>query len=134
MNELLSRENFKKECFKRDKGICVFCSEKAIDAHHIIDRKLFEDGGYYLNNGASVCSEHHLLCEYTKITLAEVYKACHITSPVLPTSFDKNKEYDKWGNIIVNEFSRIPGKLFKDTAVQKIFKTQGNIWIFFNHN
>jgi hypothetical protein len=23
MNELLSRENFKKECFKRDKGICV---------------------------------------------------------------------------------------------------------------
>lgn len=100
---------------------------------HIIDRKLFEDGGYYLNNGASVCSEHHLLCEYTKIT-EEVYKACHITSPVLPTSFDKNKEYDKWGNIIVNEFSRIPGKLFKDTAVQKIFKTQGNIWIFFNHN
>lgn len=133
MSELLSRENFKKECFKRDKGLCVFCKEKAVDAHHIIDRKLFSDGGYYLDNSASVCSEHHILCEKTIITLEEVYSACNIKNPIMPNFFEKDKIYDKWGNVLINEFKRIPGPLFNDTAVQKIFKQQGNIWIFFNN-
>lgn len=132
--KLLTRENFKKECFKRDKNKCVFCDKKAIDAHHIIDRKLFKDGGYYINNAASVCSEHHMLCEETKITLEEVYSACRIENPIFPDFFDENKIYDKWGNIIVGEYKRIPGLLFEDDAVQKIFKRQGNIWIFFNND
>ncbi len=62
---------------------------------HILDRKLFSDGGYYLNNAASVCEEHHLDCEYTKISLEDVYKASGIMSPKLPNGFDRNKTYDK---------------------------------------
>lgn len=99
---------------------------------HILDRKLFKDGGYYLNNAASVCEEHHMDCEKTIITLDEVYKACGITEPVLPEGFSHDKTYDKWGNEIVNEYKRLKGPLFDDTAVQKIFKQQGNIWIFNN--
>ena len=55
---LLSRAEFRDSVFKRDKNKCVFCDKAAIDAHHIIERKLWNDGGYYLNNGASVCEEH----------------------------------------------------------------------------
>lgn len=130
-SKLLNRETFKKECFKRDRNKCVFCDKEAVDAHHILDRKLFKDGGYYLDNAASVCSEHHLDCEYTKITVQQVYDACSITTPVLPDGFSPYKIYDKWGNEIVNEYKRIPGPLFNDTAVQKIFKEQGTIWIFY---
>lgn len=89
---------------------------------HILDRKLFKDGDYYLDNAASVCSEHHLDCEYTKITFQQVCEACAITTPVLPEGFFNNKIYDKWGNEIINEFKRIPGPLFNDTAVQKAKK------------
>ena len=48
---------------------------------HIIERKLFDDGGYYLNNAASVCEHHHIECEKTLITVGEVYKAAKITEP-----------------------------------------------------
>lgn len=127
--KLLDRETFKKECFKRDKNKCVFCDKDAIDAHHVFFH--IKNGGYYLNNAASVCSEHHLDCEYTKITVQQVYDACSITEPILPDGFSPDKIYDKWGNEIINEYKRIPGPLFNDTAVQKIFKEQGNIWMFY---
>lgn len=130
-NKLLTRTEFKTEAFKRDNHKCVFCDKPAIDPHHILDRKLFKNGGYYLNNVASVCSEHHLDCEYTRLTLPEVYKAAGISNPKLPDGFEEGKNYDKWGNIIVNEFKRIPGPLFNDYGVQKIFREQGLLWTFF---
>lgn len=132
VNQLLSRDDFKTKCFERDNYTCVFCDKPSVDPHHILDRKLFKDGGYYLNNAASVCEEHHMDCEKTIIPLEEVYKACGITEPVLPEGFSHDKTYDKWGNEIVNEYKRLKGPLFDDTAVQKIFKQQGNIWIFNN--
>jgi len=131
MKKLLSRGTFREECFKRDKGKCVFCNEPSVDAHHILDRKLFSDGGYYLDNAASVCSKHHLDCEYTRISLESVYEACGIKEPVLPDGFSKEAVYDKWGNKIVSDYQRLPGPLFHDTAVQKIFKERGDIWMFY---
>ena len=131
-NTLLSREQFKEACFKRDNYKCVFCDKPSRDSHHIIERKLFDDGGYYLNNAASVCEEHHIECEKTLITVEAVYAAANITEPKRPEYFGKGLIYDKWGNVVVSDIKRIPGLLFEDTAVQKIFKEQGNIWIFFN--
>lgn len=101
----------------------VFFVIKSKDAHHIIERKLFDDGGYYLNNAASVCEEHHIECEKTLITVEAVYAATNITEPKRPDYFEKGLVYDKWGNIIVSDVKRIPGLLFEDTAVQKILKT-----------
>jgi 5-methylcytosine-specific restriction endonuclease McrA len=60
---LLTREQYKNAVFKRDNHTCIFCDLPAVDAHHILDRKLFADGGYYLSNGASVCEQHHWDCE-----------------------------------------------------------------------
>lgn len=130
-SKLLSREDFKRLCFERDNHTCVFCDKAATAAHHILERKLFSDGGYYLNNAASVCDAHHIDCEKTTIPLEDVYKACNIQEPQLPEGWSLELTYDKWGNQIINEHKRIPGPLFNDTAVQKIFKEQGLIWIFY---
>lgn len=60
---LLSRDAFRESVFARDKRTCVFCECPAVDAHHIIKRRLWPDGGYYLDNGASVCEAHHVQCD-----------------------------------------------------------------------
>lgn len=89
---------------------------------HILDRKLFSDGGYYLGNGASVCEAHHWEVEKTNISVEDVYKACGITEPVIPPQLDKNKSYDKWGNLILDNGMREPGDMFFEENVQKILK------------
>lgn len=121
-DKLLSREQFNELTFKRDNHTCVFCNDTKIVAHHIIERKLFPDGGYYLNNSASVCDEHHWAVEKTDISVKEVWSKCGIINPSLPPHFDPNLEYDKWGNIILNNGMRTPGEMFYLENVQKILK------------
>ena len=85
MNDLLTREEFKKQVFAKTNGKCCVpgCTCDAVDAHHIMDRRLWLDGGYYLSNGASLCAKHHLdaekgiitplqCFEYMKINLCEL--------------------------------------------------------------
>jgi len=120
--QLLSRDDFKDKVFKRDKYTCVFCNKPAVDAHHILDRKLFSDGGYYLGNGASVCESHHWEVEKTNISVEDVWKACGIDNPVLPPQLDKTKSYDKWGNVMLSSGMREPGEMFFEENVQKILK------------
>lgn len=121
-NKLLSREQFKELVFKRDKYKCIFCDQPCIDAHHIIDRKLWSDNGYYLNNGASVCEEHHWAVEKTDISVQEVWTKCGITEPCLPPQLDPNLNYDKWGNVLLENGMRKPGPMFFEENVQKILK------------
>lgn len=128
MTKLLTREQFKELSFKRDRHTCVFCNKKSEDPHHIIDRKLFSNGGYYLDNCASVCHEHHWAVERTDISVEEVRKACGITNIILPEGFDSSKIYDKWGNIILSNGRRKPGSMFFEENVQKILKDK--LWLF----
>lgn len=121
-NKLLTREQFKEQVLKRDKHTCIFCSKPPTSAHHIIDRKLWEDGGYYLNNGSSVCDEHHWAVEKTDISVQEVWAKCGVTEPCLPPYFDKTLNYDKWGNILLDDGMRKAGKMFVLENVQKILK------------
>lgn len=121
-NQLLTREEFKDKVFKRDKHTCVFCNKPAVDAHHIYDRQLWNDGGYYLNNGASVCEEHHWEVEKTNISVEEVWKACGIIDPAIPPQLDSNKSYDKWGNVMLSNGMREFGEMFFEENVQKILK------------
>lgn len=127
--KLLSRTEFKASVFKRDKFTCVFCDKPACDTHHILDRALWSDGGYYLNNGASVCEAHHWDCERTTITVKEVYQTCGITDIILPEGFDSTQSYDKWGNIMLPDGMRKPGPMFHTDGVQKIFKNKMYIFI-----
>ena len=55
-DKLLTREEFKKQVFAKTNGKCCVpgCNCDAVDAHHIMDRKLWKDGGYYITNGYAV--------------------------------------------------------------------------------
>lgn len=125
-NILLSRDDFREGVFARDKHKCVFCDKPAVDAHHIIERRLWSNGGYFLNNGASVCSEHHILCEQTVISVEDVRHACGITKIIVPEHLYDDQPYDKWGNPILANGQRLKGELFFDESVQKIL-AQGNV-------
>ena len=131
IEKLLTREEYKKAVFSRANNTCIFCNKAAVDAHHILDRKLWSDGGYYLSNGASVCEEHHWECEKTLITVESVREACSITSFILPDGFSYNLSYDKWGNKILENGFRKKGILFEDDGVQKILKKSGLIYLFY---
>ena len=116
----MTRDEFREGVFKRDHHKCVICGSPAKDAHHIIERRLFTDGGYYLDNGASLCEKHHLEAESTKLSCDQIREACGITKVVLPEHLYKDLEYDKWGNIILQNGDRLKGELFYDESVQKI--------------
>lgn len=123
---LLSREQFRESVFARDKHLCVFCSAPAADAHHIIERRLFTEphelGGYFIDNGASVCEPCHLLCEMTTYSVEQVRDACGITKKVVPSYIYEDDVVDKWGNYILANGTRLRGPLFYDESVQKILK------------
>lgn len=120
MPKLLSRQTFKEEVFKRQKYTCAFCDLPCLDAHHLIERKLWPDGGYYLDNGVGVCQTHHWQLETTELSPQQARKACGIDTILLPPDFDPGLEYDKWGNVIVSETKRLPGKLFYEASVQNV--------------
>lgn len=117
---LHSRDRFRELVFERDGGKCVFCDKPAEDAHHILERRLWPDGGYYLDNGASVCGEHHMQCESTDLTVEDVRRACGITRIVVPPHLYQDQPYDKWGNPVLSNGQRVRGELFFDESVQKV--------------
>lgn len=61
----MTREEFREAVFSRDKYRCVHCRAEAVDAHHLLERRLWPDGGYIPDNGVSLCGDCHLLAEQT---------------------------------------------------------------------
>jgi len=120
--ELLSRDDFRNGVFARDKHRCVVCGAPAQDAHHILERRLFSNGGYFLENGASVCGDCHLKAESTVLSCDELRERCGIKTVVLPEHFYEDQAYDKWGNAILPNGQRLRGELFDDESVQKVIK------------
>lgn len=117
---LLSRDQFREAVFRRDGNRCVVCKNAAQDAHHILERRLFFDGGYYLDNGSSLCGVHHIAAEQTVLSCDEIREAAGIKRVVLPEHFYPDQPYDKWGNPILPNGQRIKGELFLDKSVQQI--------------
>ena len=127
MGKLLTRDQFRNNCLNRDNNKCVICGEtRNIVVHHILERKLFLDEGYYLDNGASLCIDCHLKAEMTILSVEEIRKACGITKKVLPEHFYADQIYDKWGNPVLENGKRLRGELFDDSSVQKILSI-GNV-------
>ena len=120
MKELLTRDVFREAVFARDKHRCVVCSLKGQDAHHIIERRLFPDGGYYVDNGATLCGVCHLRAESTELSANYIRAVAHIRDVVLPPHFYPDEEYDKWGNVVLPSGRRLIGELFYDESVQKV--------------
>lgn len=124
--KLLSRDEFRNAVFERDKHLCVICGEPVKDAHHILERRLFENGGYFIENGSSLCEKHHIMAEETTLSCDEIRNKCGIETIVLPDHLYSDYNYDKWSNIILPSGQRLKGELFHDESVQKILK-QGDV-------
>lgn len=120
----LSRNEFRELTFKRDGYKCLFCdSTEGLDAHHIIERRLFDSClGQHLDNGATVCEFHHMLCEQTVITCDQVRDKAGILKTVLPENLYPDHVYDKWANILYANGRKSVGPLFYDESVQKVLK------------
>ena len=125
---LFDRAGFAAAVFARDRHRCVACGAPAEDAHHILDRKLFPDGGYYLDNGASVCGPCRVLAEKTLLGVEALREACGITDPALPPGFAADRRYDKWGNEMLPDGRRVPGPLIADDGARKILALAGILW------
>lgn len=124
--KLLTRDEFREGVFARDNHKCVVCGKDGKDAHHIIERRLFtaphEFGGYFIDNGATVCEEHHIACEKTDISVEQIREYAGITKKIIPSHLYDDQIYDKWGNIILANGTRLRGELFYDESVQKVIK------------
>lgn len=118
--KLLSRDEFRESVFARDGHRCVLCAAEAVDAHHILERRLWPDGGYYLDNGASVCAACHLRAEATEISCEKLRESCLIERVLLPEHLSVDDTYDKWGNPILPNGQRLRGELFDKESVQKV--------------
>lgn len=126
----MQRDEFREAVFARDGHLCVVCGAPAADAHHLIERRLWDDFGYHLDNGVSLCAECHLKAEETRISPQELRDAAGIKVILLPESFDDEAVYDKWGNICWPDGTRAPGPLFNDDSVRKVLTPSGALHLF----
>ena len=142
MRQILTRTDFREGVLARDQHRCVICGvlgvtgggTEQLDAHHIIERRLWtaehEFGGYFLDNGASVCSKHHMEAEQTVLSCDDIREAAGITSVIYPEQFYDDVELDKWGNYIQPNGTRLRGDLFYDESVQKVLREGGVLSLF----
>jgi hypothetical protein len=131
---LLTRGSFREAVFSRDDFRCVVCGAPAEDAHHILERRLFADEGYYLDNGVSLCDQGgegcHKKAEQTLISCEELRAAAGIERIVLPPHSKADEHYTKWGDVIMKDGRRSPGELFGDPSVQKVLAEAGLLSIY----
>jgi hypothetical protein len=121
----LTRDEFREEVFERDNFKCVVCGSEAQDAHHILERRLWGDGGYHLDNGASLCGDCHIKAETTEYSCELIREKAGITTALIPEDFYSDHKYSKWGDVILPNGNRMKGPLFFDESVQKILKKGG---------
>jgi len=104
----MTRADFRQTCVERDGGKCLVpaCDETVTtdpdgpgSTHHIIERKLWSNGGYIPDNGASVCNEHHRLAEDNIIPPQAFWRWAEIDDPPLPEGEVQalGTDVDKWG-------------------------------------
>lgn len=107
----------------------MFCPQPCVDAHHILDRKLWTDGGNYLSNGASVCNQCHLKCEQTLISVEQIRTKANILVPIIPKGLSLDTVYDKWANVILPDGTRKRGPIW-DSGVRKVLASAGLLGLF----
>lgn len=68
------RARFRKEVFERDRHKCGCNETKNLEAHHIINRNYWKNGGYKLDNGITLCPECHMKAEVYYMTSGEKWE------------------------------------------------------------
>lgn len=123
MFKLLTRDLFREQCLERDGHKCLFCDcTGSLSVHHIYERKLWENGGYYLENGATLCDTHHIEAEQTVLSCDEIRIKANIKKFPLPEHLESDQVWDKWANPILPNGMRLKGELFYDESVQSVLE------------
>lgn len=130
--KLLTRDDFRNGVMARSSGKCVVCKEPATASHHIIERRLFDNGGYYLSNGAALCDTCHIKAEETTYSVEDVRAAAGIVKATTPDHLYDDTVYTKWGDAVQPRGERLRGELFHDESVQKILKQGGKLGLYTN--
>lgn len=122
MKTLLKREEFERRVFERDDHKCVICDAPAQDAHHLIERRLWtepdEAQGYFVENGVSVCGEHHKAAEQDFIP-PQAFRQLLDLPTVLPRALDPDGDYSKWGvpfKLPTRENAKYPSTSYLDIS------------------
>src|ERR1700739_636643 len=102
--------------------MCVHCGGAGKDSHHIMERRLFEDGGYYLENGVTLCEDCHIAAEDTSLSPDTLRLDAGIAKAVIPPQREEEGTYDKWGNPVLANGQRFMGELFHEEGVQRALK------------
>lgn len=94
---LLDRDSFREQVFEREDNTCLvpWCDTPAVDAHHIIEREQWDNGGYYLPNGAALCETHHRHAERSLIPPQALWRWLGV-EPMTPAELPTN--INKWGD------------------------------------
>lgn len=101
----MTRQDFRERCTERDNKECTvpICPhtvtsdpDESGEVHHILERKLWEEGGYIPDNGATVCNFHHRLAETDIIPPQAFWRWIEVEEPPLPQGID-SMHVDKWG-------------------------------------
>jgi hypothetical protein len=131
---LLTHDTFREKVFARDNHTCVLCGSAGEHAYHIIDQHLFTEpnelGGYFLDNGATVCGPCRIKCEQTVISVEVVREAAKITKKIVPSYLYKDDIIDRWGNFVLKNGNRLRGPLFYNKNVQNLLE-QGGVLPYF---
>lgn len=137
----LGRAGFEAAVRARDGHRCVVCGARAnaaggtaiVDAHHILNRRLWDNGGYFLENGVTLCADGcHLRAERTLVSCEQLRELAGISVTVLPEHFeqDEGEKYDCWGNQVLPTGVRLKGELFADPGCQKALEAAGVLTSF----
>lgn len=132
---LLTREEFTARTLARHGGRCCVpgCVEPADAAHHVVERRLWPDGGYYLENGAALCAEHHFRAETTELSADDLRAWSGIELVHLPPQFVAGERIDKWGNYVLPNGRRYQGEMFHEEQVQKAMAAGGMLSLVSHH-
>jgi hypothetical protein len=138
MSKLLTRQEFRESVFERDNHKCVVCgiSDVKLDAHHILERQLWSDGGYYIDNGATLCDKEgtgcHMKAEITILSVETIRESAGIKESIIPEDLYSDHEYDKWGNVVLANGTRTKGPLFHESTVQKVLRQHADFDTLFS--
>lgn len=144
----MDRDRWREAVFARDGHACVRCGRRAgdvkLDAHHLMERRLFGapgeplPGGYAQANGVTLCDASaadggpscHMLAEGCVVLPDELRAMAGIDQVVLPVQLLADEQWDKWGSPVLADGTRGTGELFWEEPVQKVLRQMGTIDLY----
>jgi hypothetical protein len=104
----------------------VVCAAPATEVHHLLERALFTDGGYYLSNAVSLCNPCHVLAEDTTLSRIVLSQKARIDWPYTP-EFLWDYVVDKWANVLGDDLLH-PGDLATTPGCTPVIESARRGW------